>query len=365
MKMNGRERLLAAIARKPVDRIPYTYDSTEDAERNFRDYLKIGDDESVGDFFGCDKFASLWSAIGAAPTLPERMERFDTVDPNVKVDIWGCRRELTTAGDAHYFEITEHPLRDAETIQDVENYDWPTVDDVVFPEIPADFDLERWKSDKVVLDMSFICPFGVPWSMMGLEKMMLDVALNPGVVEAVVAKVEEYSLVSMNAMLEKYPGVFDLVGCGDDYGTQNGLLMSAEMIGDFFMPSLKRHYDLASEYGVAGYHHCCGAIFEIIPSMMDAGVRVLNPIQTSAAGMDPEALKREFGSDLAFHGGVDIQQTLVTGTPDEVRAEARSRMETLGPEGYILAPSHVLQPDTPPENLAAMYDEVANWSGSV
>ena len=355
--MNSRERMLAAINHEPVDRTPFTYESTHEAEINFKKHLGLGKNDDVGEYFKCDKFESLWSFIGTGPTLPERAERLKSDDPNVKIDIWGCKRELVEAGTARYFEITEHPLANAETVADVDNYDWPTVDDVVFPDIPQSKDFEKWRSDKVVLDMSYICPFGVPWAMTGLEKMMLDVALNPSVIEAIVAKVEEYSLSCMRKMLDTYPGMIDLVGSGDDYGTQNGLLMSASMINDFFMPSLKRHYDLARSRGVKGYHHCCGAIFDIIPSMIDAGVQLLNPIQTSAVGMDPRALKREFGKDLAFHGGIDIQQTLVTGSPNDVRAEVRSRIETLGPEGYILAPSHVLQPDTPPENLVAMYEE--------
>ena len=159
-------------------------------------------------------------------------------------------------------------------------------------------------------------------------------------------------------MLEKYTGAIDLIGCEDDYGTQNGLLMSRDMVERFFMPSLKRHLDLGRKYGAMGYHHCCGAVFDIIPSFIEAGVNVLNPIQTSAAGMDPVKLKREFGKDLAFHGGIDIQQTLRTGSPDSVREEVRSRIDTLGPDGYIVAPTHTLQPDIPPENLVAMYEQV-------
>jgi uroporphyrinogen decarboxylase len=130
-----------------------------------------------------------------------------------------------------------------------------------------------------------------------------------------------------------------------------------------FMPSLKRHYDLAHARGVMGYHHSCGAVFDIIPALIDAGVQVLNPIQTSAVGMDPARLKREFGHTLCFHGAIDIQQTLVTGTPAEVRAEVRNRIDTLGPGGYILAPSHILQPDSPPANILAMYEEAAAYDG--
>ena len=360
--MNNREILLSTIRREPPrERIPYTYEARHESDARFREYLGLGEGESVAEYFGCNSFTSLWAGIGAGPSFPERSERNKTDEPGVSIDIWGCRREMIQAGDAIYSEVTCSPLANAESIADVEAHDWPTPDEVVFPDMPDNFDLAAWKADKVVLEMGFLGPFGVPWGMLGLEKMMLDLAMNPGLVEAVVAKVEEFTYGCLEIIFDKYPDAIDLIGSGDDYGTQNGLLISNDMIGQFFMPSLKRHYDLAEKHGAMGYHHCCGAIFEMIPQLIDAGVNVLNPIQTSAAGMDPARIKAAYGKDLCFHGGIDIQQTLVTGTPDDVRAEVRSRIETLGPEGYILSPSHTLQPDTPPENLVAMYDEVRRY----
>ena len=363
--MNNRETILTAVSRRRPDRVPYTYGATREADEIFHKYLGLGPESSVADYFGCNYFSSLWSAIGAGPSLPERQLRNQSKDPNVSIDIWGCRRENVTAGTASYMELTNAPLARAETVADIEQYDWPRPDEAVLPDLPAGLDLAAWKADKVVLDMSCLCPFGVPWSMLGMEKMMMALVLNPAVVEAVVANVETYTLELLGRMLEKYTGAIDLIGCGDDYGMQKGLLISKEMIDRFFMPCLSRHYELGRQYGARGYHHCCGAIFEIIPSLIDAGVEVLNPIQTSADGMDPVRLKRSFGKKLCFHGGIDIQQTLVHGTPAEVRAEVRSRIETLGPEGYILAPSHTLQIDTPPENLIAMYEETRDYGSPI
>ena len=100
----------------------------------------------------------------------------------------------------------------------------------------------------------------------------------------------------------------------------------------------------------------------MIPLLIDAGVVVLNPVQTSAIGMDPVKIKREFGKALCFHGAIDTQQTLAHGTPDDVRREVRERISQLGPEGFILAPSHTLQPNVSPENIVAMYEEVAKFS---
>ena len=364
--MTSRDQLMCAIRRQaPIGRVPYTYEARTASDAVFRHHLGLADGESVADHFRCNRFTSLWAGIGAGPSLPDRAERNHTDEPGVSFDIWGCRREMIRAGTAVYSEVTRHPLADVQTIADVEAHDWPSPDEVVFPDMPPSFDLAVWKADKVILESGYIGPFGVPWVMLGLEKTMLDLAMNPGVIEAVVTKVEEFTLGCLETIFAKYPGAVDLMGSGDDYGTQNGLLISNNMIGRFFMPSLKRHYDLGRKHGVMAHHHCCGAIFDMIPQFIEAGLNVLNPIQTSAAGMDPARLKQAYGDDLCFHGGIDIQQTLVKGSPDEVRAEVRSRIDTLGPGGYILAPSHTLQPDTPPENLTAMYEEVESYGAEV
>ncbi len=362
--MNNRDMLMRAIRREmPVGHVPFTYEARAESDHIFRAYLGLGERDSVAAHFGCNAFTALWAATGCGPALPERVERNRArARPGESIDIWGVRRACVQAGSAVYDEVVEYPLAHAETVADVEAHDWPTADEVVFPDLPPGFDLTAWKADKVILDMGFIGPFGIPWYMMGMEKMMMDMALNPVVVEAAVAHVEAFSLGCLQRLFAKYPGAFDLIGSGDDYGTQIGLLLSNEMIGRFFMPSLKRQLELGRRHGARGYHHCCGAIFDMIPQFIEAGVEVLNPIQTSAAGMAPERLKRAYGRHLCFHGGIDIQQTLVTGTPDDVRAEVRSRIETLGPDGYILAPSHTLQPDTPPANLVAMYDEARHYA---
>jgi uroporphyrinogen decarboxylase len=126
---------------------------------------------------------------------------------------------------------------------------------------------------------------------------------------------------------------------------------------EFAAPYLKRLADICHSAGVAFMLHSCGAVRELIPDFISIGVDVLDPIQTMAAGMEPAGLKRDFGDRIAFHGGLDTQSTLPFGSPQEVRAEVRNRVGTLGKGGgYIIAPSHNIQPDTPVENILAMYE---------
>jgi hypothetical protein len=165
--MNNREAILTAVSIRKPDHIPYTYSARGEADDIFRKYLGLGQKDSVESYFGCNYFSSLWAAIGAGPSLPDRQRRNKSKSPHVSIDIWGCRRELMTVGNTSYMELTNAPLAQAETVADVEGYDWPKPDEVVLPDLPHGFNMAEWKSDKVVMDMSCICPFGVPWSMMG------------------------------------------------------------------------------------------------------------------------------------------------------------------------------------------------------
>jgi uroporphyrinogen decarboxylase len=133
--------------------------------------------------------------------------------------------------------------------------------------------------------------------------------------------------------------------------------MSRATLDRFIAPSIRRLSALAHQHGVKLMFHSCGAISQVIPDLIRAGVDIINPLQPSAAGMEPAALKRNFGGQVCFHGGIDIQYLLPLEKPDKVRKEVRRRCRILGEGGgYIMAPSHNLQPDIGTENILAMYD---------
>jgi uroporphyrinogen decarboxylase len=149
----------------------------------------------------------------------------------------------------------------------------------------------------------------------------------------------------------------DLVYFYDDAAGQDSLLISPDLWRREIRPHHTRLAELARDRGVPVMYHCDGAVAPLIPELIDLGVDVLNPIQPSAAGMDPRRLKDEFGDRLAFHGGIDIVELLPRGSTDEVAAEVRRAVDVLGRGGgYVLCSSHHVQPDTPIENVLAMYD---------
>jgi len=117
------------------------------------------------------------------------------------------------------------------------------------------------------------------------------------------------------------------------------------------------------EMGLITFYHSCGSIVPVIEDFIEMGLDILDPVQPAAEGMEPTKLKRQFGGRLAFHGGIDEQHLLPHGTPEEVRNETRRLIDAMGTDGaYIVCPAHAIQPDTPPDNIMAIYDTALEHS---
>ena len=157
----------------------------------------------------------------------------------------------------------------------------------------------------------------------------------------------------------------DILGiCGEDYGSQNGPMIGPELFREVYVPSQKRVNDwIHRNTPYKTFFHSCGSIFELIEGFIEMGADILNPVQCSAANMDPASLKEHFGHRIAFWGGgVDTQRTLPFGSPAEVEEEVRQRMHVFAPGGgYVFNPVHNIQQGTPPENIVAAYDAAARW----
>jgi uroporphyrinogen decarboxylase len=169
----------------------------------------------------------------------------------------------------------------------------------------------------------------------------------------------EVHIEKLSRLLPHLRGWVQILVVGDDLGMQSGPQMSRDMYRELFLPRHKRIYRYAKEQsGAHIFLHCCGGVYQLIPDLIEAGVEILNPVQTSARHMEPERLKREFGRDLTFWGGgCDTQHVLAYGTPEEVRKDVRRRLETFMPGGgYVWNQVHNVMADVPPENVVAMLD---------
>ena len=157
-----------------------------------------------------------------------------------------------------------------------------------------------------------------------------------------------------------------IIQMGDDLGTQVATQLSPEMYREYVKPRHEAIYQYVREHSnLTVFLHSCGSIYKLIPDLIDAGVEILNPVQTSAAHMDPRRLKDEFGDQLTFWGGgCDTQTVLPTATPEEVREHVRERMEIFKPGGgFVFNQIHNVQPNVPPENVVAMLDAAYEYGG--
>jgi uroporphyrinogen decarboxylase len=192
--------------------------------------------------------------------------------------------------------------------------------------------------------------------MRGMERLLYDLAAEPKLAHALVERVGEACVDLNKALLASIGKRIEVYGIWDDFAGQDNLLMSPGMWRRHFKPYYKRLIEEAKKYDLLVYFHCCGDLFDVIPDLIELGVDILDPIQTSARRMKWEDLKREFGKRLCFHGGIDIQKLLTYGTPAEVKQEVSVVKELFdGEGGVILGPSHLMTRDVPVENIVALY----------
>jgi uroporphyrinogen decarboxylase len=193
----------------------------------------------------------------------------------------------------------------------------------------------------------------------GFERFVMDIVEQPTFWHGFCERLTDWAIEYMTAFLTPIADLVDIVQFTDDLGTQQSLFMSPAQYRSFLKPYHRRWMEavhaIAPDAKIA--IHTCGSVYRIIPDLIDIGIEILNPIQPRAKDMEPRRLKAEFGRDLSFLGGVDIQDLLPHGTATEVSAATSELIGTLGPGGgFILAPSHQFQPDVPPANIVAMYE---------
>jgi len=204
------------------------------------------------------------------------------------------------------------------------------------------------------------------WSqfLFGMENTFYYLAAEKCKMARFLDRLTEIHLENLSKLLLKVRGCVQILVVGDDLGMQSGPQISRETYRELFFPRHKRIYEYAKS--LSGAHiflHCCGGVSQLIPDLIEAGVEILNPVQTGARNMEPERLKREFGRDLTFWGGgCDTQQLLSRGTPQQVRADVRRRLEIFMPGGgYVWCPIHNIMADVPPQNILAMAEAVEEF----
>lgn len=249
-----------------------------------------------------------------------------------------------------YMQTIEAPLATATSVQDVINHHFPD------PYADGRFDdakkyTERYKDSYYIIGDLELTMFEMSWHHVGLEKFMVDMAMQEAYIFALIDRVMEFSIGIAKQLVEV--GV-DAIWFGDDFGAQNNMLISPRMWRKIFKP---RYAELWQEIKALNpdliiAYHTDGAVSPILDDLADIGMDVFNPVQPNVPGHDPQALKSDLGDRIAFWGAIDQQHLLVNGTADEIEADVAEKIQILGAGGgYLCSPAHIIQTDVSMDNV--------------
>jgi uroporphyrinogen decarboxylase len=350
--VTSRERVRLALSHREPDRVPIGYYSTPEAQRELKRYLGITSDRELMKRVGCDYRWLFPDFVG-----PAHMHWDFGID-KPGMDAWGVVRKEVHNDYGSYIEIVDYPLAHVTTAEQIEEYPWPRLEWFDFDSIARQIaksqeDGEYW------LCMTFSgSVFEYSWYMRGLERFLMDMVLQPDIANKIMEKVYGFWTSITEETIRASKGRIDMVRLGDDVGGQHGMVISPSLWRSMIKPWFEKYFGMYKSLGVKTFYHSCGGIGPIIKDLAEIGLDVLNPLQFSSSAFPSEReLKSLYGAQLSFEGGVDTQSTLPFGTVEQVSARTLELIQILGQGGgFILEPSHAIQPDTSPQNVMAMYD---------
>jgi uroporphyrinogen decarboxylase len=338
MAMDSRERTFRALEHKTGDRIPVDFWASRSMIQKLERSLGMTYEQFLDRYDVDLRYIAGPEYIG--PTLEDCK------------DIWGVKRITVNVN---------LKLADAESVDEIENYPhWPSSDWFDFSAIEAQCNEVRAKGRAVVFmgdRLNRVAQLKPAMYLRGIENIFMDLAMGEEIAHAIFRKIRKFYLVYLERILKAAKGKIDIVLTGDDFGSQNGLLISADMWRNFIKPGFAEYISLIKNHGARAMHHTCGSVVEIIPELIKCGLDVLQSIQPEAVNMSLAELKTKFGQMLCFHGGISIQKTMPFGSADEVRQEVKKIADIIKPDdGYIFCTSHNIQSDTCIENVQALME---------
>jgi uroporphyrinogen decarboxylase len=381
--MNSRQRVQLALAHKEADRIPFDLGGTVltsihvNAYRNLRRYLGLPEkevqvmdvfqqiatvDDDVRQRLGCD-------ARNVAPRSSATFKIVVDEDsmPGYRFfhDEWGIGWRMPKDG-GFYYDMFDHPFAASTDIEDIKKFPWPD------PVDPARFVGLAESARHVADDLGEAVILGglsagfvelAAWTR-GFARFYPDLVTNLDWMTYLMDTIIDLKLAYWEIALPMVGDYADVVQEADDLAGQFGLLINPETYRKIIKPRHKKIMDFVKARTKAKiFFHSCGAIREIIPDMIEIGIDIINPVQVSAVGMESSALKRDFGKDITFWGGlVDTQGVFNSGTPAQVCDDVRRRIDDMGANGgFVAATVHNIQANVPPENIMAMWETLQEY----
>jgi uroporphyrinogen decarboxylase len=386
--MNSRERLLTALSHREPDRIPLDLGSTQvtgihvAAYRHLREALGMPSVEPQM----CDMIQQLALpdediveklGVDVRGLFPLNSHNWRIVNRDIDgaweyTDEWGVTHRRLKP-DGLYYSVVRSPLsQDSITLDDIRAHTWPPTSDPQRIAGLHDLALTYRGQGKAVMIKGVLAGiFEMSQRVRGMESILMDLASDETIAGAFLDKMLELKLAFWEMALPQLADVVDIISEADDYGTQTSQLISPRMFRQYFKPRLKtlfaRIKQLAPDAKI--FFHSCGNVRPLIADFIEIGVDILNPVHIRATGMEPVALKRNFGKEIVFWGGgVDTQGILPVGTPQQVKDDVRRNIDALAPEGgYVFNTVHNIQADVPPQNMQALFEafhEYGRYCGS-
>ena len=353
--MTPRERILAVLNRKSIDRIPVDLWHTPEIGQALQAHFGVSGIMAAYEKMGLDKI--VW-------VTPGYHDPSNPAAGTSKQTIWGTELKEVNTGTAVYHEYGRHGLENCDSVRAVTEYPfWPHADNFDYQGSVQEI---REISKTYATVGPWLSFFEIYCQLRGLEQSLVDIISNAELTDAILDKIEVCQTEMMTRLFDKVAAHMDLVFISDDMGSQSNLLISMKLWDRNFKPRMKRWCDLIHSYGLKVFYHSDGAVADLIPRLIEVGVDVLNPIQHVCPGMNMAQLKKQYGKKLVFHGGVENQAVLPFGTIEDVRRETRYCMQALGHGGgYIACSCHNVQSGTPLENIFMMIETIkqegATW----
>jgi uroporphyrinogen decarboxylase len=338
--MDRKERFYATIDRKPVDR-PASWLGLPVAEAlpALYKHFKVGTYSELKAKIGDDIYPV--EVPFNHPPLNHIACAFDFAQKQA-----GSNEERTLTAPG-FFENFTDPQR-------IDEFHWPN------PSEHMDFELckkvvENAPQDYALMGIMWSAHFQDACAAFGMENALMSMYMAPEMFQAVIDRITDFYLKANEIFYTAAGHKLDAVLIGNDWGSQTGLMLSPELLQQFVFKGTKQLIDQAHSFGYKVIHHSCGSIFDIIPDLIDLGVDAIHPIQALAAGMSAGELKEKFSGKTSFCGGVDAQNLLVNGSPEEVSIKVEA-LKQLFPTGLIISPSHeAILPDISPANVEALF----------
>jgi uroporphyrinogen decarboxylase len=379
--MNPRERVMLALNHKEPDRIPIDLGGSicssihKNAYIELKKYLgmdleeiKMADyvqqlpylDEALLEHFGVDfRMVQLPAATAAD------VEIFEESDHYAFIDRWGSKLHMPKEGGL-YFDWVDFPIKEA-TMRALDNYTWPQPDPPEYNARLREQARQLYQETEYALVGSAIIGGGIfeqPARTMGLENFFMALVSEPQFADHLMGQITDIYIESCHNYLEQVGEYLQVFTYWDDVCGQNGWLIAPDVYRKMVKPKQRRLLEAIKRNTEAKiYYHSCGAVFDLIPDLIELGFDILNPVQVSARGMDTRRLKKEYGQDIVFWGGgVDTQHVLPFGRPEEVADEVKRRIDDLAPDGgFVFATVHNIQALVPPENIVAAFETAREY----